>query len=162
MNIRRTALAALVCILILAGCNQAGHSDGAPAVPQAAPGGMPHTLVGADYNSVTLIETDVQGANITGTFDTSEITGTRVDHQHAKVTGTLHGSRVTLTLDYGLGDTALNGTLTEGKLTLRAPQPDGQIEDYVLQPSTVDDYNHRVAQLQASTSATPTPSKSFY
>lgn len=157
MKTRSKALAALcACVLTLAGCGSGSHdADGSTAVPQVDIGGLPHTLVGEDYNSVMLLETDTEGTDIIGTFDYSQADGTEVEHEHGKVTGTVNGSRVTLTLGFGFGDTALKGTLDGTTLTLRAPQEDGRIEDYVMKPNSVDYYNQRVDALEAGVSPTP-------
>ncbi|RVU28866.1 hypothetical protein EOT10_03120 [Streptomyces antnestii] len=160
MNIRHTALvAASSCVLTLAGCGSGHRAD--PAVAPVSIGGLPHTLVGEDYNSVTLIETDVQGTNITGTFDTTEVKYNSPDHQRATLTGTVKGSQVTLTASFALGSTVFNGTLNGSTLTLQVPQANGQIEDYVLKPGTVDDYNQLVNQMETGGTPTPQPSK-FY
>ncbi len=150
MHVRPAALAAtLTCLLLTAGCGS-GTGGGVGNL------GMPHTLVGEDYDSVTLLETDASGTTVTGTLDTTQVDGTDVRHQHGKVSGTVKGERVTLTVDFELGHTALKGTLSGSTLTLQAPQPDGQIEDYVLKPHDVAYYNQRIQALQAG--ATPTPS----
>ncbi|MFD4563950.1 hypothetical protein ACFWOX_05900 [Streptomyces sp. NPDC058467] len=162
MNIRHAALAATaICALTTAGCG-ASHSQ-KPALTPVAIGGLPHTLVGEDYNSVTLIETTTQDGNITGTFDTTEIRYNSPEHLRATLTGTVKGSQVTLKASFTLGSTVLNGTLDGNTLTLQVPQQNGQIEDYVLKPGTVDDYNQRVSQLENGGSPSPTaqPSK-FY
>ncbi|MFF1625251.1 hypothetical protein, partial [Streptomyces sp. NPDC058272] len=64
---------------------------------------------------------------------------------------------------FTLGSTVFNGTLDGNTLTLQVPQQNGQIEDYVLNPGTLDDYNQRVSQLENGGSPSPTaqPSK-FY
>lgn len=146
MNIRHTALvAASICLLTTVGCGSR-HESG----PAVSVGGLPHTLVGEDYNSVMLLDTDTTGSDILGTFDYSEEGGFSMDHRHGKVTGRVHGSRVTLLLDLGGGDTALKGTLHGTTLTVRAPQSDGTLEDYVFKPGTAADYSQRVADHQAS------------
>jgi hypothetical protein len=117
--------------------------------------------VGEDDNSVMLLETDTEGADVIGTFDYSQADGSKVEHQHGKVTGTVNGSWVTLTLDFGLGDTALKGTLDDDTLTLRAPQQDGRIVDYVMKPHSVDYYNQRVNALEAGAGPTPTEWSSY-
>lgn len=154
MNIRHAALAvASICVLVIAGCGSGTNGEDA-ARSQAHPAALPHTLVGEDYNSVMLLETDTEGGDILGTFDYSEADGTEVKHEHGKVTGTVNGSRVTLTLGFGFGDTALKGTLSGTTLTLRAPQADGRIEDYVMEPNSVDYYNQRVDALKAGVGPT--------
>ncbi|MGW7529985.1 hypothetical protein [Streptomyces sp. NPDC054783] len=126
--------------------------------------GLPHTLVGSDYNSVSLLETQTQNGTITGTLDDTEVKYSSPEHQRAVVTGTLKGSQVTLTVKFTLGSTVLNGTLDGDTLTLQVPQSDGQIEDYVLKPGSVDDYNQRVSGLESGGSPSPTAqsSKKFY
>ncbi|MER6075586.1 hypothetical protein ABT187_43815 [Streptomyces sp. NPDC001817] len=165
MIIKRAAVAATsVCALTTAGCG-GGHSTGrssSPIVPAMATG-LPHTLVGSDYNSVTLLETQTQNGTITGTLDETEVKYSSPEHQRAVVTGPLKGAQVTLTVKFGLGSTVINGTLTSDTLILQVPQSNGQIEDYVLKPGSVDDYNQRVAGLESDGSPSPTaqPSK-FY
>lgn len=159
MNIRHTALATAICALTVSGCGT-GHST-KPAQPAMAIDALPRTLVGEDYNSVTLIETDSQGTNVTGTFDTTEVEYNRPSHQRATVTGTVKGSQVALNVSFTLGSTVFNGTLNGSTLTLQVPQPNGQIEDYVLKPGTVAEYNQLVSQLETGGSPTPEPS-TFY
>ncbi|MGW3122005.1 hypothetical protein ACWDBW_33525 [Streptomyces sp. NPDC001107] len=153
MHVRAAALAAtLTCLLATTGCGAGGLAgDGAH--------GLPHTLVGEDYNSVTMLETDTSGTTVTGTLDTSEADGANVTHRHGKVTGTVRGERVTLTVDFEIGGTALKGTLSDSTLTLQAPQPDGQIEDYVLKPHDVAYYNQLVQELQDNATPSPLPSE---
>ncbi|MGW3208324.1 hypothetical protein [Streptomyces sp. NPDC001135] len=165
MIIRRAAIAAsAICALTTAGCGTgkgAGHGTG-PIVPKVAVG-LPRTLVGSDYNSVSVLETQTRNGTITGTLDETEVKYSSPDHQRGVVTGTLTGSQVTLNVKFTLGSTVINGTLNGDTLTLQVPQPNGQIEDYALQPGSVDDYNQRVAQLESGGSPSPTvqPSK-FY
>jgi hypothetical protein len=152
MHVRPTTVAAtLTCLLATAGCGS-GSSVGDGGL------GLPHTLVGEDYNSVTMLETDTTGTTVTGTLDTSEADGTNVTHRHGKVTGTVRGERVTLTVDFEIGGTALKGALSGSTLTLQAPQPDGQIEDYVLKPHDVAYYNQLVQELQDNATPSPLPS----
>ncbi|MFG5720311.1 hypothetical protein [Streptomyces murinus] len=154
MHVRPAALAAaLTCLLATAGCD-----TGSGSLPENTGLGLPHTLVGEDYNSVTMLETDTSGTTVTGTLDTSEADGTNVTHRHGKVTGTVRGERVTLTVDFEIGGTALKGTLSGSTLTLQAPQPDGQIEDYVLTPHDVAYYNRLVQELQDNATPSPLPS----
>jgi hypothetical protein len=149
MHVRSAALAAtLTCLLATAGC-------GNGSLAASGGHGLPHTLVGSDYNSVTMLETDTSGKTVTGTLDTSEADGANVTHKHGRVSGTVNGERVTLNIDFEAGKTALKGRLSGSTLTLQAPQPDGQIEDYVLKPHDVAYYNQVVRELQAS--ATPSP-----
>ncbi|AOR29721.1 hypothetical protein BFF78_00180 [Streptomyces fodineus] len=119
--------------------------------------------MGSDYNSVTLLETQTQNGSVTGTLDETEVKYSGPEHQRAVVTGTLTGSEVALTVKFGLGSTVINGTLNGDTLTLQVPQSNGQIEDYVLKPGGVDEYNQRVAGLESDGSPSPTaqPSK-FY
>ncbi|GAA5014839.1 hypothetical protein [Streptomyces siamensis] len=162
MNTRHAVLAATaICVLTTAGCGTS-HSQ-KPALAPLATSGLPHTLVGEDYNSVTLIETTMQDDKITGTFDTTEIRHNSPRHLRATVTGTATGRQVAMTVSSALGSTVFNGTLDGNILTLQVPQQNGQIEDYVLKPGTVDDYNQRVRQLGTGGSPSPTaqPSK-FY
>ncbi|MER6374853.1 hypothetical protein ABT255_42325 [Streptomyces mirabilis] len=155
MHVRPAALVvAVICLLTTAGCGS-GSSGGAGGL------GLPHTLVGEDYNSVTMLETDTSGTAVTGTLDTSEASGTDVTHRHGRVSGTIKGERVTLTVDFEIGGTALKGTLNGSTLTLQAPQPDGHIEDYVLKPHNVDYYNQRVTALQESATPSPLPSSLY-
>lgn len=152
MPVRPTALAAaLTCLLATAGCGS-GSSPGDASL------GLPHTLVGEDYNSVTMLETDTSGTTVTGTLDTTEADGINLTHRHGKVSGTLRGERVTLTIEFEVGGTALKGTLSGSTLTFQAPQPDGQIEDYVLKPHDVAYYNQLVQELQANATPSPLPS----
>ncbi|MEU6557063.1 hypothetical protein ABZ915_43500 [Streptomyces sp. NPDC046915] len=163
---KRAAVAATaVCALTTAGCGAgeaSGHSAD-PIVPAIA-AGLPHALVGSDYNSVSFLETQTQNGTITGTLDDTEVKYNSPEHQRAIVTGTLKGAQVTLTVKFTLGTTVLNGTLDGDALTLQVPQSDGQIEDYVLKPGSVDDYNQHVAELESGGSPSPTAqsSKKFY
>ncbi|WP_043668287.1 hypothetical protein [Streptomyces xylophagus] len=155
MPVRPAALAAtLTCLLATVGCGASGLTGGGG--PE-----LPHTLVGSDYNSVTMLETDSSGKTVTGTLDTSEADGANVTHQHGRVSGTVSGERVTLTVDFEVGGTALKGTLSGSTLTLQAPQPDGQIEDYVLKPHDVAYYNQLVQELQDNATPSPLPSLSL-
>lgn len=160
MNIRHAALAATaICTLTTASCGASRSHD--PAFSPLSVSGLPHTLVGEDYNSVTLLETTTQDGNITGTFDTTEIRYNSPEHQRATVTGTVKGGQVTLNVSFTLGSTVFNGTLNGSTLTLQVPQSNGQIEGYALKPGTVDDYNQHVSQLGTGASPTAHPS-TFY
>ncbi|MEU1458954.1 hypothetical protein [Streptomyces avermitilis] len=163
---KRAAVAATaVCALTTVGCG-AGKSSGHGTEPiaPAMVAGLPHTLVGSDYNSVSLLETQTQNGTITGTLDETEVKYHSPEHQRAVVTGTLKGSKVALTVKLTLGSTVIAGTLDGDALTLQVPQSNGQIEDYVLKPGSVDDYNQRVAGLESDGSPSPTsqPSRKFY
>ena len=155
MHVRPSALALTVtCLLATAACGSGG-SAGTDGL------GLPPTLVGEDYDSVTMLETDTSGTTVTGTLDTTQADGTDVQHRHGKVTGTVRGERVTLTVDFEVGGTALKGTLSGSTLTLQAPQTDGQIEDYVLKPHDVSYYNQRVQALQDNATPSPFPSSLY-
>ncbi|MFI9810171.1 hypothetical protein ACIHEJ_38765 [Streptomyces sp. NPDC052301] len=165
MLIRHVAVTVTaICVLTTTSCGT-GHSgdhSSSPIVPAMA-ASLPHTLVGSDYNSVTLLETQTQNGIITGTLDETEVKYNSPEHQRAAVTGTLKETQVTLTAKFTLGSTVINGTLNGDTLTLQVPQSNGQIEDYTLRPGSVDDYNQRVAGLESDDSPSPTtqPSK-FY
>lgn len=164
MNIRYAAVAATaICALATAGCGNGSAHNKQPAMAPAAIGGLPQTLVGADYDSVTLIQTTTQHDNITGTLDTTEERYNSPEHQRGTLTGTVKAGQVTLTAAFPLGSTTYNGTLDGSTLTLQVPEQNGQIQDYTLKPGTVDDYNQRVNQLETGSSPSPTarPSK-FY
>ncbi|MFE8950055.1 hypothetical protein [Streptomyces sp. NPDC007856] len=154
MHVRPAALTVtVICLVTVAGCGSGSSTDAGDSGL-----GLPHTLVGEDYNSVTMLETDTSGTTVTGTLDTTQVDGTDVQHRHGRVSGSVKGERVTLTVDFEVGGTALKGTLSGGTLTLQAPQPDGQIEDYILKPHDVDYYNRRIQALEASATPSPLPS----
>lgn len=162
MNIRRaTAAATVICALTTAGCG-AGNAPAqeGPGAPPPAAAALPHTLVGRDYNSVGLLQTDTQGSRVVGTLDITELRRGAPGHQRTNVTGTVKGSQVTLTLAGTFGSTTLQGTLDGTTLTLQAPQSTGQITAYVMKPGTIADYNQLVSQLRNGGS--PSPKASTY
>jgi hypothetical protein len=88
-------------------------------------------------------------SSVTGDLDVSALSssGTSVRSRSISFTGTISGESLTLTFE---GATTLSGTVTPTRLTLDAPQSNGQINEITLVPSATSAYNAEVAALQRS------------
>ncbi|MFG1808548.1 hypothetical protein [Streptomyces sp. NPDC049040] len=133
--------ALLACGVMAAGCGGGGGSGGSMTSLGVSPG----TYVGTDYNSATMVTINRDsGGGLSGTMDSKTEGQSPVS---VTLTVSVSGSRFTFGFPtLGTAET-LSGTIRGRDLHMRSPQPNGVIEDYVLHPGTVDDYNAAIQKM---------------
>ncbi len=143
----RVALAVgiAVCAVILTACG------GTPSQVRAGSGTtLASTWVDTSAaQSPSMVTWTIVHSSVTGDLDVSALSssGTSVRSRSISFTGTISGESLTLTFE---GATTLSGTVTPTRLTLDAPQSNGQINEITLVPSATSAYNAEVAALQRS------------
>lgn len=139
--IRRTA-ALLAGGFLVAACGNSGGSSelGSPLGLTAG------IYVGTDYNSVMMLNlTDNGHGQYSGSMNGKDQGQAPVT---ATATATVTGSKVTLVVSGAFSSQATTtGTIQGRELHLQVPQANGTIEDYVLHPGTVDEYNTDITNL---------------
>lgn len=139
---RYLAAVVLLSAAVITGCSASTGSG-----ITTSPGFHPGTYVGIDYNSVTMMTFTATGTR--GQYSGSMNSVTLGDSPvNTTLTATVAGSRISVTVKGYLGAVAvLDGTIKGTELHLQVPQPSGMIEDYVLRPGNVDQYNTDLREL---------------
>lgn len=144
------AIGASVLLASLVGC---GSDEGSPPIwtePKAS-NTLTRSWVGGNATEVLLIQITQDGTKLTGTINSTELkAGSRLDTDQAAFTGTTRNGAITLVFAAGLGiEQSVSGTVSDSSMVLNAPTSSGSMESYALKPGSVEQYNTRVADLQA-------------
>lgn len=134
--------AALLLGLALGGCSAIpGGSESGLPLPLA-----PRIYVGSDLDSATMINITSGGKGFfAGTFNAKNQGDAPIS---APATITVAGGQLTIDLKMALGgEVTFSGTMQDGNIHLQVPQTDGTIEDYILMPGSVADYNRDIIDM---------------
>lgn len=141
----RRMVALVVLGFAIAGCGSQGDGGKVWQAPALQLAVRPGIYVGTDYNSATMINVSKNpDGTLTGTLTTKQV-GDNV----VTISGpmSVSGSQFTFSFTQLGTQTSLQGTVQSGDLHMQVPQPDGTVEDYVLKPGTVIEYNADVVHL---------------
>lgn len=135
---RMAALAA--CGLVVAGCG----SSGGTADPGNRIGFGPGIYVGTDSDSATMVNI---GRSSDGSLSGTMTAKNQGDSPFSvSISVEVSGSSIVFSFSELGTQTSLRGTIVGNTLHMQVPQQDGTIEDYILQPGTVDEYNYDVTK----------------
>ncbi len=112
--------------------------------------GLARVWVGSDSADAYMIQVTRQGAALSGTYDATWLaTSTQATSVHAAFSGVIDGNAITLSFPEGLGFVSnVSGTVSTTSMVLQMAQTDGTVSPLSLKPSTIDDFNRRVASVR--------------
>ncbi|MCM2386964.1 hypothetical protein [Streptomyces albipurpureus] len=156
-SLGRGAMAIGVSALLASvlGCGRDAESPPIWTEPKAL-NSLTRSWVGGTATEVLLIQITQDGAELTGTLNSTELkASSRLDVDQAAFTGTTRSGSITLTFAAGLGiQQSISGTVSEDSMVLNVPNRSGSMESYALKPGSIEQYNTRVADLQAQADST--------
>jgi len=151
------AITSAVIVASIAACGNvtrygsaAAASAGASAsqAPAAEPGMT--TFICQGTTSAQLLQWQDSNGSLSGTYESSSISGQAPDEQVTSASGDLSGtlSGNAISLSIGLQQ-LLYGTLNASQLTLNVPQPDGSFQAATCNSGSLSDWNGAVAALDS-------------